>query len=468
MSSSRRRNRPLVASALVLVAWGAFTFGGVYPWTYFPVGVVGLSIGAAAWFQARGTAKLSKIIWLAPLAVLGAGSLQLIPIGRNAVAFLSPAAVRFHEVQRDGQAIEPDGRLGSQAAAYWWTLSVDRFNTAKGLFLFTSYAALTLGLMRSLREDDWLRVVNGLLLIGVMLSLVAIVQRTSTSRLVYGFWTPFNPATSPMGPFINRNHFAGWMLMAVPLGWARLGSLSHSPGRATDLRSRLLAITDRDGAKRLLVVFATLTMMLAALLTGSRSGAIGLTLSLVGFALLTRRRSGLGAPVGLALVALAAVAFLWTGFSSLAPRLADPEALDLGGRRVAWAQAWRFFSEFWATGFGLSSYGVVAFRLEPALRLREAHNDYLQLLAEGGLLVSIPVLFLLGATALQSWRSWFDHELSPTMRWLKAGAFAGLVGIAVQEVFDFSLLMPGNAVLCCVLVALAVRRPTFRLEPSVP
>ena len=37
-----------------------------------------------------------------------------------------------------------------------------------------------------------------------------------TQPLVYGFWKPLHGG-NPFGPFINRNHFAGWMVMALPL-----------------------------------------------------------------------------------------------------------------------------------------------------------------------------------------------------------------------------------------------------------
>lgn len=60
------------------------------------------------------------------------------------------------------------------------------------------------------------------------------------------------------------------------------------------------------------------------------------------------------------------------------------------------------------------------------------------------------------------------REVSPksTDYWVRIGAVTGIIAIAVQEISDFSLQMPGNAVLFAVLGALAVRPPRKRMyEP---
>jgi hypothetical protein len=47
--------------------------------------------------------------------------------------------------------------------------------------------------------------------------MIGIIQKALWSGKVYGFWEPINKGVTAFGPFINRNHFAGWMLMALPL-----------------------------------------------------------------------------------------------------------------------------------------------------------------------------------------------------------------------------------------------------------
>ena len=87
----------------------------------------------------------------------------------------------------------------------------------------------------------------------------------------------------------------------------------------------------------------------------------------------------------------------------------------------------------------------------------EAHNDYLQLLAEGGALVCIPAALAILAFAWTVRRRFREVPPDSSDYWIRIGAVTGIVAVALQEVSDFSLQMPGNAVLFVVLMALAVR-----------
>jgi O-antigen ligase len=97
----------------------------------------------------------------------------------------------------------------------------------------------------------------------------------------------------------------------------------------------------------------------------------------------------------------------------------------------------------------------------------EAHNDYLQLLVEGGWLVAVPALALIGLFAREVRRRFRDALDDRTGYWLRLGAVTGLVAIAFQEIVEFSLQMPGNAALFTVLAAVAMRRATVK-HPSEP
>jgi O-antigen ligase len=89
---------------------------------------------------------------------------------------------------------------------------------------------------------------------------------------------------------------------------------------------------------------------------------------------------------------------------------------------------------------------------------QQAHNDYLQLAIEGGLLVVIPWVVaaallarrIAGAFALRQ----DDH-----IWWIRMGAVAGLCGIALQEVSEFSLQIPGVALLFATALAIALHTP---------
>ena len=88
--------------------------------------------------------------------------------------------------------------------------------------------------------------------------------------------------------------------------------------------------------------------------------------------------------------------------------------------------------------------------------LREAHNDYLQLAAEGGLLLGAPIVFT-AAALMRDVRQRFAGSHGSSY-WIRLGAVAGLGAIALQSTVEFSLQMPGNAALCAVLGGIALHR----------
>jgi O-antigen ligase len=98
----------------------------------------------------------------------------------------------------------------------------------------------------------------------------------------------------------------------------------------------------------------------------------------------------------------------------------------------------------------------------------EAHNDYLQLLVEGGWLVTVPALALLGLFAREVRRRFREGRDDRTGYWLRLGAVTGLVAIAFQEIVEFSLQMPGNAAFFTVLCAIAVRRASVKGARIMP
>jgi O-antigen ligase len=96
----------------------------------------------------------------------------------------------------------------------------------------------------------------------------------------------------------------------------------------------------------------------------------------------------------------------------------------------------------------------------------QAHNDYLQVIAEGGLLVSVPVAIVVGLVVTGIRRRLSSGQDDRVTVWIRLGAVAGLLGIAAQSLVEFSLQMPGNAVLFVVLMAIALHRPDRALHAT--
>ena len=69
---------------------------------------------------------------------------------------------------------------------------------------------------------------------------------------IYGFWKPKYLLTTPFGPFVNKNHFAGWMLMGLPLAMGLGSWLGRAPAAAArqpGWRNALLWLSSPDGGE---------------------------------------------------------------------------------------------------------------------------------------------------------------------------------------------------------------------------
>jgi O-antigen ligase len=113
--------------------------------------------------------------------------------------------------------------------------------------------------------------------------------------------------------------------------------------------------------------------------------------------------------------------------------------------------------DFWLTGTGAGTYltsMLLYQRSSPGWLYNQAHNHYLQIASEGGLMVGAPVAIALGCFVKEAWRS-LRRDTSG-MYWMRAGAFSGLAGVAAQSVWETGLTMPANAALAALAAAIVI------------
>jgi O-antigen ligase len=148
---------------------------------------------------------------------------------------------------------------------------------------------------------------------------------------------------------------------------------------------------------------------------------------------------------------------IWRGPARLLAWFQDER--DLLGRLDAWRDGWDVVRDFPLFGTGLNTYpDAMLFyqQRNPGFFVAQAHNDYLQVLAEGGLLVTIPAtlaILLMGYAIRRNLRAASSQARG---YWIRSGAAVGLLAMATQEVFEFSLQIPANALLFCTLAAVAL------------
>jgi O-antigen ligase len=387
-------------------------------------------------------------------------ALQLVPLPYAVFVRLAPAADRFFREYQFGYA---------DHLPRWHAVSLAPDSTLDVLLLYSALALLLVGLtagVRRLVSLEWL--VTRLIGFGVALAIFGAVQRSFEYRLqhvlIYGFWEPSRFGT-PFGPFINRNHFAGWMVLAVPLAVGYAGAvleMSRRP-RGRDLARWLRWAASTDASRFLLVAFCIAAMGMSLVLTGSRSGIGSLAIALTVLAFFVARHVGgrMGTAVAAGLMLLLLVgAIVWAGAASTITRFALA-ASDVSGRLAVWRDALRIIGDFPWFGTGLGNFGLAMLVYQTGPRdaiYFQAHNDYLQLVAEGGLLVAAPAaaaLWVFVRTVRRRLVAGDDHVMT---FWIRAGAVAALAGIAAQSVLEFSLEIPAITILFVVIAAVAMHR----------
>jgi hypothetical protein len=215
----------LVIATVAAVAWGALAFGAVYPWAYAPLAIACAVIGIGGLVVARRGPPLGALtVGLVGIAL--AIATQLLPLPRNGLARLSPNADRFLNAYQSTYGVLRPVDLDAVPATDTppsRPLSIAPAHTVTGLVLFVAFALFFLGTARLLSTVGGLTIARPLIAFGIGLALVGIAQDALTAHqahpLIYGFWKPQFESRA-FGPFVNPNHFAGWMQMALPLGLA--------------------------------------------------------------------------------------------------------------------------------------------------------------------------------------------------------------------------------------------------------
>jgi len=453
-------NRGAVVHVLLIatIGWGALAFGAVYPWAYWPLGVACAICGMTALIvtaTAKGgrTSPALNAAFFVLAAVIG---LQLVPVPARVLLEVSPGAPAV--LGRLNPAFA-GGLQPSHALSVWPR------DTSIALILYAAFALLCAGLVSLFSVTGARRFVECLTGFGALLAIIGFVQKSLSSRYLYGFWE-LEVGRMPFGPFVNRNHFAGWMVMALPLtlGLLVAGIDQGMRGVKRSWHHRVLWFASPEANRLILVAAAAVLMALSLTLTMSRSGITAFALSMlitawfVSQSVQSRARRIVAAS---SLVLLVATVVVWSGPDVIASRFAAADWGEFNNRKGAWIDAWSVARAFPWVGTGLNTYWAAALfyqQHDMAYFFGQAHNDYLQLAAEGGVLVTVPAIVCL-AVFVRDVRQSLHRTRGDASWWLRAGAVASLVAIGFQETVDFSLQMPGNAALFAAICAVALHAP---------
>jgi O-antigen ligase len=286
-------------------------------------------------------------------------------------------------------------------------------------------------------------------------SVLTIIQHFTAGQTIY--WVEQVNGGEPYGPYVNRNHFAGFVELTLPMG---------------------LALMAFRGVRRdvlpLMTLF-TIVPLSALVLSGSRGGLMGFAFEICILGWMMRRRGALRsgrAAVAGALVIAALFFVSWVGASRAIQRLSMLKSPEVTvGRRISMARsAAHIFFDQPLKGCGLGTIVAVFPHYETDYDGRiveHVHNDYLEGLAEAGLLGGLcgaAFLWLLFWKVKKN----LEAEQGHFSLGLHVGALMAVGGLLVHSFVDFNLQLPANALLFLLQVYLVTTPalPSDAIRPS--
>ena len=422
-------------------------FAGAYRWTTVPF-CAGVALLLAIGRPSIGRGPGCLLDW-SLLACLAAVAAQMIPLSTVWRARLSPQAL---EVERALRLSAAPPSLAPHA------ISLDVESTAWAMALGASYVGL-FWCARAIFSRGGIRTATrGVTWIGLALTALVAVQRATSPTLLYWHWRPLTPAR-PYGPFVNRNSLATWLAMAVPLVVGYAMARYQSRPRSGGVAARAASID----STQIWLAGAAVFMTGGLLGSLSRAGILGGMTGLIAFMVLSRHRithgRGMAWMIG-GLAAMVAAATVYADLGALAMRLQGTTEQGEWGRPAIWRDTWRMTRDFWLTGVGAGAYqqGMLVYQQSSrTFFFNHAHDEYLQLIAEGGLLVGIPAaIAVLAAATLMFNYLRTEHS---AIFWVRAGAISGIMAVAVQSIWETGLRTPANGALFAVIAAIALHEP---------
>jgi len=464
--SSRTQRSPRHAWPLwLLVAFGVILFGAVYPWAYTPLLIAAAATGAYGWWSSPPRHRqAARGVVVALLGVAAVVVVQLLPLPPAWLNRVSPAT---DAVARQFDLSYAASQASTGTAPH--PMSIGPAATIKGLAFLLALSIFLAGataMMPRVRVKWLIRRVAGL---GLVMALFGIVQRGTFNGKLYWVWTPINTAGNAFGPFVNRNHFAGWMLMAAALTAGYVCSLmvQHGPRRQLTWRQRIASMSSSDANRLLFASCALAVMVLSIVWTLSRSGiaAFAVATGLLSILVSARFRGRRRIVTVMFLLIVVVFAVSWRGVDTVYDWFSRTSTLEW--RFELWRDTLAIVRDFRWFGTGLNTYGIstLVYPMSDSTRhAMEAHSDYVQILSEGGIFLAAAAAFAVLQVA-RAIRAAFAQPQTASLYWVRAGATLGLIAMAIQELTDFSLQMPGNAVLFVLLAAIAMHRPPRHERP---
>jgi len=445
-------NHIIEGGIISLILFSPLAFGSVEPWAYsiIEITVIFLSLIwlIKIWMKSSvknrhanpstfGLDYLKTPLNLPILIFIGFILLQLIPLPEPILKAVSP---HTHEIYMESQnainqisneQLSPQAKIGSRS------LSLNPYTTKNELYKIIAYALLFFLIINNINSFKKIRrMLAYIVIFAFSLSLFAIIQKLTWNGKIYWF-RELRYGGGPFGPYVNHNHYAGYMEMVIPLA---IG----------------LIFLNKDFNKKLMLGFMTIVMAGTVFMSNSRAGMVSLICSLVFLLLMlsfTKNPKHRFPMVFLIVISL----LLFLGYIGILSdslnrifTLTEPDRLAQELRPKVWKDSLYYFKDFPIFGSGLGTFENVFPKYKSftnQMTFLFAENDYLQTLTECG---ALGFSIILWGIIVFSGAIFRYVKKDPVTICL----VTSVVAIAIHSLFDFNLHIPANAVIFSIIISL--------------
>lgn len=451
---------------LFLLIFSPLAFGTVELWSLSVM--ESLSFSALVFFLAgkkgKGAVCLYEVPGLLPLSLfLGYILLQLVPMPPGLLKIASPGTYALYKET-----------LWSADPSAWGSLSIYKKGTLTEFFRLGSYAAFYVLTVQLLTRKEFLKkTVGTVVLFASALAFFGMLQHFLWNDKIY--WVrELTAGGHPFGPYVNRNHYAGFIDMLLPLVVSLF--IYYRPRHlSTSLRERAVEVLGNSRTNlHVLLGLSGVLLATSVFLSLSKGGIISLCLSLVFMAGMIRNKDREGRGWVLVVFTLMFVLYSvgWFGWDRIFERfsaLRDARGAIAEARLEIWRDSLGIVKDFPLTGTGLGSYLRIYQKYRSITTdsiVDHAHNDYLEGLAEGGAIAVALFGWFVAAALYQAYKG-FRRRRDRYSTFLFIGAVSGVVSVLIHSLTDFNLHIGANGLYFFFLIGLAVSAAHTRMHDGL-
>lgn len=360
--------------------------------------------------------------------------LQTVNLPDFVLGLLSPHKTELFRARYDAL-----GRIFGDGIDLSSSISLYPYLTREKLLLYLSYASFFIVVSNYVRASRQIkRFFWVIFTVAVLETVIGLLQYIASGANV-----------SASGTYINPNHFAGLLLLVIPLF---LGYVLYSGAVKGPVSRRWHDKLKVHFSTQMLLLFATSLVTIGMILAQSRGAIFSFVVSILFFYILITRNKKSGSVkllLGVFFV-LVIVYSVWIGLDPVIEKFAETTR-QLPNRTSIWKDSLGLIRDFPVTGSGLGNFNLAytLYKKEAAgpYVYDHAHNDYIELAVETGIPGFALVMWGLIAFFMSMYGALkdFNPKRDPLRYYLLLGSLCGLTGMMAHAITEFTFQIPSNA-----------------------